>query len=313
MSRSRRVRLRPTATSGGLALVVLTCWYAGASQGNGAALALAALLAAAAAVSSALTWRNVSGVRILQQLPARGFAGEPVKIPLHALTHAGTARGLRLAAPWPGFQFRGDAVDAGESGVEVCVEWRPSSRGWQSLQGLRMESRFPFGWLRAIVASADPVHCLIYPRPAGRHAFPPQRGHAESTRAASRTDDGDFDGHMAYRDGDSQRRVDWKASARREQLMLKRYRTGETRRLVLDWEATARDGVEAQLSQLCLWVCEAEKQGIEYAVYLPGSRGSFGQGARHRCETLRRLAEFQLPPAPGGSPLPELAERRPVL
>jgi len=62
--------------------------------------------------------------------------------------------------------------------------------------------------------------------------------------------------------------------------------------LWLDIAACAGD-VESRLSQLCQWVCEAERRGLEYGLRLDdGPPLPPGRGRAHRGACLRRLALY---------------------
>ena len=114
-----------------------------------------------------------------------------------------------------------------------------------------------------------------------------------NTGTRSGTDD--FTGFRAYRPGDSIRNIDWKALAREQGLLVKRFEGAGARKLALHWDALPPGlGVEARLSQLCRWVLEAEKLGYQYALELPGARIDHGHGADHQHRCLGQLARHGL-------------------
>jgi len=94
--------------------------------------------------------------------------------------------------------------------------------------------------------------------------------------------------------GESQRHIDWKAVARGQALMTKQFTAESDGLLYLDFEAVRRlDDLEARLSQLALWVIEAERARRPYGLRLPLVEipPSLGEPHLHRC--LRALALFK--------------------
>ncbi len=90
------------------------------------------------------------------------------------------------------------------------------------------------------------------------------------------------------------RAVDWKAYARERGLLTKRFSGRGTKKILIDWQQTNHlDNVEQRLSQLCLWVVEAEKQGMQYVLTLSANDNSqFDNGEIHKHRCLTTLAEY---------------------
>jgi uncharacterized protein (DUF58 family) len=93
--------------------------------------------------------------------------------------------------------------------------------------------------------------------------------------------------------GESQRHIDWKAVARGQALMTKQFTAESDGLLYLDFAAVRLDDLEARLSQLALWVIEAERARRPYGLRLPLVEipPSLGEPHLHRC--LRALALFK--------------------
>jgi uncharacterized protein (DUF58 family) len=102
----------------------------------------------------------------------------------------------------------------------------------------------------------------------------------------------DFAGVRPYILGESQRHIDWKAVARGQELMTKQFSTETRGSLCFDYAAARFPNIEGRLSQLTLWVIEAERVQRAYGLRLPNSEiaPSLGQAHFHRC--LRALALF---------------------
>ena len=116
----------------------------------------------------------------------------------------------------------------------------------------------------------------------------------EQTGTAIGTED--FLGFRQYQDGDSMRSVDWKAYARERGLQTKRFSGKGSKRILIDLQQINHiSGLEPRLSQLCLWVLEADKQGAQYALSLDDkSYTDFNAGEVHKHKCLKILAEYKL-------------------
>ena len=75
-------------------------------------------------------------------------------------------------------------------------------------------------------------------------------------------------------------------------MQVKQFSAPHGRELWLDWNlAPAADG-EHRLSILARWVLDAEAQGLQYGLRLPGIELPPQHGIAHRDECLRTLALF---------------------
>src|SRR5262249_55436247 len=104
----------------------------------------------------------------------------------------------------------------------------------------------------------------------------------------------DFAGVRAYVLGESQRHIDWKAVARGQPLMTKQFTAEADGVVYLDFFALNSADAEEKLSQLALWVIEAERAQRPYGLRLPDAEipPAVGQPHFHRC--LRALGLFQV-------------------
>lgn len=99
----------------------------------------------------------------------------------------------------------------------------------------------------------------------------------------------DFDGVRRYEHGDSASIVYWPSVAKGDAMMSKQFIFEEpTQKLRFEFARCEGDD-EARLSQLTLWVLEAEQAGLEFMVVLPHERlDSQKRGVDGILETLAR-------------------------
>ena len=83
----------------------------------------------------------------------------------------------------------------------------------------------------------------------------------------------------------------WKASARRDSLLVREYEQQRSGELLLDWQATVGIPYEQRIRRLARWVDDAEREGRRYALAIPGQPAmAMGLGPQHRHQCLRMLA-----------------------
>ena len=93
--------------------------------------------------------------------------------------------------------------------------------------------------------------------------------------------------------GESQRHIDWKAVARGQPLMTKQFAAETKGAVYLDFFELRFADVEEKLSQLTLWVIEAERARQPYGLRLPGIEISPALGQMHFHSCLRALSLFR--------------------
>jgi uncharacterized protein (DUF58 family) len=106
---------------------------------------------------------------------------------------------------------------AGEK-TRVTLGLQATRRGVYTLRGFRVETSFPFGVLNASQRHEEARPLLVYPRftPLQRLSIPTGRRHHPGgvTLAATRGDSFEFWGNREWRQGDTLRDIDWRATAR---------------------------------------------------------------------------------------------------
>jgi uncharacterized protein (DUF58 family) len=270
-------------------------WYAAASQNNGAAYLLLFALTGVFLVSIPHTLLNLGGMKATTESVKPAFAGQEVSLPVEITNESRAKRhGIALSLPdWGSAPERIDNIPAGKA-ARVMLRFSALARGEHEIGNLSLASVYPLGFLRVRRRVAAPQRYLVYPKPAGDPNLP--MGRACSTRRRPRAELGegdDFAGVRAYVPGESQRHIDWKAVARGQALMTKQFTAEADGLLYLDFAEVRLSDLEDRLSQLALWVIEAERARHPYGLRLPTAEipPSLGESHFHRC--LRALALFQ--------------------
>lgn len=110
----------------------------------------------------------------------------------------------------------------------VRVGLRCGKRGIYTLRGFRVESGFPFGLLRAARTFKEETALVVYPRfrPLGRMELPTSpKHHPGGVLLASNLGESfEYIGNREFREGDSIRDIDWRATARLSRPIVREYR-----------------------------------------------------------------------------------------
>ncbi|MBV9128342.1 MAG: DUF58 domain-containing protein [Verrucomicrobia bacterium] len=327
--RARRIYILPTRACLPLLAVLLAMAYAALGQNNSVAYLLGFFLTSLAIVSMIHTHFALTRLRLrVDGEIAPVFAGKPTRV---AATVENPTRRARVALEvWPHGtlwrrQRRGKltAEPAFVAGVEargsaaVELSLPTTQRGFFPLGRLAMSTIYPLGFFRGwfYEETSPDAGYYVYPSPAPAGARPlPEApitdaddaalaAPALATMASPAGDD--YAGARPYLPGDSQRRVDWRAAARGQGLLVKQFvGSDELERVIvwLDWHALADLDPEARLAQLCRWTLEAEaRPRIWYGLRLPDNTTTDadvteiapGRGDAHLRRCLEALALFR--------------------
>lgn len=137
-------------------------------------------------------------------------------------------------------------------------------RGDARLPDVQLVSYYPLPHLRFGKSVAIARDVVVLPEPKGE----PLRNLLARNRSIAGERD-DFDGVRRYETGDGASLIYWPSVARGETVMSKQFLFEEpTQKLRFEWSRCEGDD-EARLSQLTLWVIEAERAGLDFVVVLP--------------------------------------------
>jgi len=295
MKERKLPRLYPTSGLFGLLFVLSAIWYGAASEGNAAAYLLLFALTAVFLISIPHTFLNLVGLKATSESIKPAFAGDEVSLPVEIVNESGATRhGVVLSLPdSDGEPERVDNIPPGKA-ARLTLRFTARKRGEHRIGDIRLGSVYPLGFLRVLRSVTAPQRHIVYPRPVGDLTLPSHRGRSTQNRPHPESGEGDdFAGVRAYLLGESQRHIDWKAVARGQPLMTKQFSAEGSGWLYFDYTALRFPDVEDRLSQLSLWIVEAERARRPYGLHLPSCEipPSLGQAHFHRC--LRALALFK--------------------
>lgn len=288
--------LYPTAGFAGLLFVLGAMWYAASSQNNTAVYLLFFALTAVFLVSIPHTLINLAGVTVTLESVQPAFVGQEVSLPLEIMNDSrATRHGIELALSGSNSgRKRIDYIPA-DRAARVTLRFPARQRGEYQVGTLCLTSAYPLGFIRFLKKFASAQTYIVYPKPGGDVRLPSSFVHRRDGRPLTELGEGDdFAGVRDYVPGESQRHIDWRAAARGQPLMTKQFAAEAEGVVYFDFAALHFANVEERLSQLALWIIEAERARRPYGLRLPGTEilPAIGQPHFHQC--LRALSLFQV-------------------
>jgi len=184
---------------------------------------------------------------------------------------------------------RGVRIAPGDS-CSAQVVFPAQRRGMYKFETLLVRTSYPFGLVWASIRVPVNAEYYIYPQAKGSDDWPMLHPSGEQGSPVSNKPGDDFSGVRAYMPGESLRHVDWKAFARGRPLSVKQFTGGSGHELYLDAAEMSRLPLEARLSQLALWIVNAEKAEIPYALKLGRTAIPLGLGETQCRRALEALA-----------------------
>ncbi len=189
---------------------------------------------------------------------------------------------------------RGPIVRA-KGNATVIAKIFSKPRGRYKINRVRLSSTFPFGIVQLTRIFEIEREFYVYPRILGTQAWP-EGGRAFVGEGEVGLGSGeDFTEHREYRDGESQRRIDWKVFARTNSLYVKEFSGGAEDALIFNWQDVVAKDEDSIAGQIGKWLQEALARRLRFGVELPGVRIDVGAGNQHFHRCMRELSLLKVP------------------
>lgn len=305
----RRVYVLPTRAGLAYAFSLAIMLIGAINYNLSLGYALVFLLAGLGVSAIFHTFRNLAHIQLAPGRAEPVFAG-PTTTARFGLVLANMRNEARLALR---LKLRLEPLQSAQSTTQVDIPALASMqtgldlpaprRGWLALPRVTLETTYPLGLIRAWAYAAPDHRCLVYPEPMALAPPLPATpdGDSESNAAAQQAIGmDDFSGLRDYRPTDPLRHVAWKTAARQDtgnaetlQLQTKVFTGAASRTVWLDWNSLpASFDIEARLSCLTRWICDAHAEGSSWGLRLPGKAFAPASGNPHFHACLKALALY---------------------
>ena len=303
MFRPRRT-IRPTRDGWWMLFAAVGLGVAAINTGNNLLYLLCSMLLALVLVSGILSEQTMRGLQLEGLRPEEMFAGRPAVVGASVvnakrwLTSYSVV--LEMLDPGPPSSFHVPTLAAGARRL-VTWEHVPPSRGRHRLSGVRVVTRFPFGLFSKVSRVQLDDQVLVFPavRPIGRHPLG-RAGEAEGATAPRRGRSHEMHSLREYRQGDDERLIHWRSTARAQALTVREMEAETTRdvciRLVGSGGADP-EKLERGLSDAASLAVHFLRVGAAVELAGPGVCVPGGRGREHERRVLTALALYR----PGGA------------
>ncbi|MBN8238127.1 DUF58 domain-containing protein [Marinobacter hydrocarbonoclasticus] len=297
----KNIFILPTAAGVVYGLLLLVMLITGINYQNSLIYLLTFILGALFVGAMHQTHRNLSGLSVALVRPGEGRAGDDIPFVLRVT--AGKDPGLGLSLSVEDSSVESVHVSPGES-RDVVLPVPSAHRGYLRPDRIRIETRFPFGLLKAWSWLRPSSAGVAFPRPlpAPDAAGTVQDGsEAASSAPVAGQDNADL---RPWREGDMSQRVMWKRFARTGQMIVADWQGEQGSPHWLDFQAFPGVDAELRLSYLAWMVADRVQKNARFGLSLPGDTIEPDSGSLHGERCLRALAVWgeQPPRDPDGQP-----------
>jgi uncharacterized protein (DUF58 family) len=288
------IYILPTQAGLAFGVVVILILVGSINYSLSLGYALAFLLASIGAVSMFHTYRNLAGLVLRPGRAEAVFAGDLAEFNFIAVNKSKNVRNnVLLWAPPMQAPIAMDVSAQVEQVVSVAIPM--PKRGLRDMPRLKLWSGFPFGIWKAWTYWPNTMKVLVYPHPESPAAPLPEVVNDGGEGTGLGRGEEDVASIRPYTEGDSPRRMAWKAMAKTDgQVLTKTFEGGDSGELRLDWlTMPSALNTEAKLSRLTRWVLDADALGARYSLKIPGFSSELDFGTTHKQQCLEALAMFK--------------------
>jgi uncharacterized protein (DUF58 family) len=314
LRRKRRARwlqaprtLRPTRAGWVFFAFTLGVGLAALNTGNNLLYMIHALLLSFLVLSGVMSESALRGIRVRRLLPAElvaeragqiavEIANDQPRIPAFAIVVEDFIASGRDEHSATGRAF---ALRIGPRERETrSYAFAPKQRGTLEFSGVRVATRFPFGLFSKALWIDLAQIALVYPGldpidvRAGRAAEPRHAEHAGGSGGAAP----EAASLRPYASGDAYRRIHWRASLRRGELLIREPEQDRQRDVtvrVATRGAEPGDAFEREVRRAASEVAAQLAAGQRVGLRTDGAAFLPGDGARHRARLLSFLATLE--------------------
>ena len=286
----QRIFILPTKNGLGFVVLITILLLIAFVYNNNLIYILAFLLASVFFITIIHSFKSLVGLTITKGKSNSVFAGEAAPFKIHLENHTKNERfslHINLAG--------GTAVQTHLPPSEKSIVnlYSPTEkRGWQPCGTITLSSTFPLGLFRAWAPINFNFKALVFPKPTSLEIPFPDSTSLSSGSGLFKKSREDFFGLSQYQPGDSIRQIHWKTFAKGQGLHSKDFIAQRNPKIWLDYQYTPGRDKEDRLSQLCRWLIDAEKAGLDYGLNIPHVKKPPASGAQHFQDCLKALALF---------------------
>ncbi|PIE43068.1 MAG: DUF58 domain-containing protein [Gammaproteobacteria bacterium] len=242
------------------------------------------------------SFQNLSGLRFTFKKVEPVFVGESAGFLISIGSENQNRSHYSIGVMWPDNPMAHlPVVKPGQALTQLSVPIVAKKRGYLKPGRVLIESRYPFGLIRAWSWVDLDCQMLVYPAPIEGRYKREASSDAVGDSLEAQTGVDDFKGIKAYAAGDSLKRIDWKRYAKRGEVLVKEFETPVSDTCFFSLSDYLSADMESRLSHLCFDILQADVAGDVYGVRLGTETLEPAAGHRHLMHCLQALALYKVP------------------
>jgi uncharacterized protein (DUF58 family) len=286
----KKVYIFPTRQGMVFGILLLLMLLGSINYGNSLGFILTFLLASLTVITILYTYRNLLDLKISIGNIEPVYCQQAMSVPfIFTNTHYARFSISLSYSKHPDITF--DLTQENNQLINYFLT--ANVRGLHKLQKFTFSTTFPLGLFRAWSYFEVDKDYLVYPKPAGRPQLPDNLFYKATLLGDQGQGSDDFAGQRKYHPGDSLKHVNWKALAKEQDLLTKQFGGDRCEELWLNWASTQGLSTELRLSQLALWIIEAQRLGLSYGLNIPDQEIPPSHGDLHLNLCMKTLALFK--------------------
>jgi uncharacterized protein (DUF58 family) len=275
-------------------LLTIVLGFAAVNTANNLIYIIASALLSFMAVSGFFGKNNLVRIGISVEFPGEIYAGKtfPVKVTLANNRRFLPAFLIRVAIGKHEILF--PYVEARrETSRTVNIAF--ASRGEYHITDVNVCSVFPFNFFIRCKPISRSFETIVFPEPRSCHLMDPFEKQIKNMgeHSAGRTGyEDDLISVRDYQDGDPLKYINWKATAKTDQLKTKQFASHLSRPVTLDFAMLPMNGLEAKLSCLTYMIIRLLKNNIPVGLKLKSKLMKPNTTHNHKISMLKELALY---------------------
>jgi uncharacterized protein (DUF58 family) len=295
-----------------LALILVVTILAMSSGNNLLYLVLAVLLATMF-VSWVASRSSINRIKVAVRYPDHIFVGESVPFDVTVTNGKRLLPAFSIAAAMSEHYGTGSPRELAEVAyfpivpAGACARMRIErsfiKRGVYSVRGFVLGTRFPFGFIEQRLFIETPGEIAVYPQPGHLDDFvqliPLTNGRVETYLKGTGSD---LYAIRRYLSSDHHHHIDWKATAKTTQLMVREFTSDDDWRVTIVFDTQVEGPVaavprfaeqfERAITLAATLINYFIEEGAEVRLVTAGEDSGFGIGKNHSYTMLRQLAQL---------------------
>ncbi|WP_297794037.1 DUF58 domain-containing protein [uncultured Marinobacter sp.] len=287
----RNIFILPTGAGVVFGILLLVMLITGINYQNSLIYLLTFLLGAILVAAMHQTHRNLAGLELTLVQAGEGFAGD--RIPFRFRAVSGKHDAVAISLSCDDCTLSQQHVPAGQTG-DLVLSVASVERGYFRPDRVRVETRFPFGLLKAWSWVRPVSFGIAYPRPVAAPDATSTVSDGEDQETSRSVEGNDHADMRPWREGDLAQRVLWKRYARTGQMVIADWEGEQGSPHWIDYQAFPGVDQELRISYLTALVLDRSRSGTPFGLNLPGQVIDPDAGPAHVSRCLKSLAVFGL-------------------